>query len=91
MVTSTFVSFVFAKRFIEVEALYLQTQNSFAQLECDSCEPWAGLKENPYFRDPRGSICLLRGRARQKKNFQGGAIPVAWSHHIESLYSLLCL
>ena len=30
MVTSTFVSFVFAKRFIEVEALYLQTQNSFA-------------------------------------------------------------
>ena len=44
MVTSTFVSFVFAKRFIEVEALYLQTQNSFAQLECDGCEPWAGLK-----------------------------------------------
>ena len=44
MVTSTFVSFVFAKRFIEVEALYLQTQNSFAQLECDGCEPWAGFK-----------------------------------------------
>ena len=44
MVTSTFVSFVFAKRFIELEALYLQTQNSFAELECDTCEPWAGLK-----------------------------------------------
>ena len=48
MVTSTFTSFVFAKRFIEVEALYLQSQNSFAQLECDSCEPWAGVKETPY-------------------------------------------
>ena len=48
MVTSTFTSFVFAKRFIEVEGLYLQTQNSFAQLECDSCEPWAGVKETPY-------------------------------------------
>ena len=44
MVTSTFVSFVFAKRFIELEALFLQTQNSFEELEYGRCEPWAGLK-----------------------------------------------
>ena len=73
MVTSTFVSFVFAKRFIEVEALYLQTQNSFAQLECDGCEPWAGLKEMPYFTDARGRFFLLRGGVGQRKNFRGGA------------------
>ena len=70
--TSTFVSFVFAKRFIEVEALYLQAQNSFAQFECDSCEPWAGVKETPYFRDVRGSFFSAMGRGGAEKNFRVG-------------------
>ena len=64
MVTSTFVSFVFAKRFIEVEALYLQTQNSFAQLECDTCEHWAGLKGTPNSGMHGAAFSALeRGRA----------------------------
>ena len=71
MVTSTFVSFVFAKRFIEVEALYLQTQNSFARLECDSCEPWAGLKETPYLRDARGSFFSPSGQGGAEEKFSG--------------------
>ena len=67
MVTSTFTSFVFAKRFIEVEALYLQSQNSFAQLECDTCGHWAGLKGTPNSgMHGAAFFCFGAGRGRRK-------------------------
>ena len=64
------MSFVFAKRFIEVEPLYLQTQNSFAQLECDTCEHWAGLKGTPN-SGMQGEAFFCFGAGRGRRNFFG--------------------